>query len=285
MAEQNNSSCSSHCGSCSANCPSRKSGMEKLPLGEGSSVKKVIGIVSGKGGVGKSTVCSLLAYAMNKEGFQVGILEADITGASIPKAFGLLHDGVALSEDGKSMVPETSNGGVEIISTNLLLENETDPVIWRGSMIANAVKQFWQEVEWKEIDYLFVDMPPGTGDVPLTVFQSLPIDGVIIVTSPQDLVSMIVEKAVRMAEKMNIPILGIIENMSYLLCPHCNEKINVFGESHIEELCQKEGLELLAKLPIDSQNASYMDAGAVEAIDTKESLKTAVACLKKLTQS
>ena len=285
MAEQNNSSCSSHCGSCSANCPSRKSGIEKLPLGEGSSVKKVIGIVSGKGGVGKSTVCSLLASAMNKEGFHVGILDADITGPSIPKAFGLLHDGVALSEDGKSMVPETSNGGVEIISTNLLLENETDPVIWRGSMIANAVKQFWQEVEWKEIDYLFVDMPPGTGDVPLTVFQSLPIDGVIIVTSPQDLVSMIVEKAIRMAEKMNIPILGIIENMSYLLCPHCNEKINVFGESRIEELCQKEGLELLAKLPIDSQNASYMDAGAVEAIDTKESLKTAVACLKKLIQS
>ena len=285
MAEQNNSSCSSHCGSCSANCPSRKSGMEKLPLGEGSSVKKVIGIVSGKGGVGKSTVCSLLASAMNKEGFHVGILDADITGPSIPKAFGLLHDGVALSEDGKSMVPETSNGGVEIISTNLLLENETDPVIWRGSMIANAVKQFWQEVEWKEIDYLFVDMPPGTGDVPLTVFQSLPIDGVIIVTSPQDLVSMIVEKAVRMAEKMNVPILGIIENMSYLLCPHCNEKINVFGESHIEALSQKEGLELLAKLPIDSQNASYMDVGAVEAIDTKESFKTAVACLKKLIQS
>ena len=285
MAEQNNSSCSSHCGSCSANCPSRKSGIEKLPLGEGSSVKKVIGIVSGKGGVGKSTVCSLLASAMNKEGFHVGILDADITGPSIPKAFGLLHDGVALSEDGKSMVPETSNGGVEIISTNLLLENETDPVIWRGSMIANAVKQFWQEVEWKEIDYLFVDMPPGTGDVPLTVFQSLPIDGVIIVTSPQDLVSMIVEKAVRMAEKMNIPILGIIENMSYLLCPHCNEKINVFGESHIEALSQKEGLELLAKLPINPENASYMDAGAVEAIDTKESLKKAVACLKKLIQS
>ena len=228
MAEQNNSSCSSHCGSCSANCSSRTTGIEKLPLAEGSSVKKVIGIVSGKGGVGKSTVCSLLASAMNKEGFHVGILDADITGPSIPKAFGLLHDGVALSEDGKSMVPETSNGGVEIISTNLLLENETDPVIWRGSMIANAVKQFWQEVEWKEIDYLFVDMPPGTGDVPLTVFQSLPIDGVIIVTSPQDLVSMIVEKAVRMAEKMHVPILGIVENMSYLLCPHCDEKINVF---------------------------------------------------------
>ena len=282
MAEQNNSSCSSHCGSCSANCSSRTAGIEKLPLAEGSSVKKVIGIVSGKGGVGKSTVCSLLASAMNKEGFHVGILDADITGPSIPKAFGLLHDGVALSEDGKSMVPETSNGGVEIISTNLLLENETDPAIWRGSMIANAVKQFWQEVEWKDIDYLFVDMPPGTGDVPLTVFQSMPVAGIVIVTSPQDLVSMIVQKAVRMAEKMNIPILGIIENMSYLQCPHCDEKISVFGESHIEELCQKEGLELLAKLPIDPQNASFMDAGAVEAIDTKESLKDAVACLKKL---
>ena len=280
MAEQNNSSCSSHCGSCSANCSSRTAGIEKLPLAEGSSVKKVIGIVSGKGGVGKSTVCSLLASAMNKEGFHVGILDADITGPSIPKAFGLLHDGVALSEDGKSMVPETSNGGVEIISTNLLLENETDPVIWRGSMIANAVKQFWQEVEWREIDYLFVDMPPGTGDVPLTVFQSLPIDGVIIVTSPQDLVSMIVEKAVRMAEKMHVPILGIVENMSYLLCPHCNEKIDVFGESHIEELAEKEGLELLAKLPIEPSNAAYMDAGAVEAIDTSKTLAHAVEVLK-----
>ena len=282
MAEQNNSSCSSHCGSCSANCPSRTSGIEKLPLGKGSSVKKVIGIVSGKGGVGKSTVCSLLASAMNKEGFHTGILDADITGPSIPKAFGLLHDGVALSEDGKSMIPEKSSGGVEIISTNLLLENETDPVIWRGSMIANAVKQFWQEVEWKDIDFLFVDMPPGTGDVPLTVFQSLPIDGIIIVTSPQDLVSMIVEKAVRMAEKMNIQILGIIENMSYLRCPHCDEMISVFGESHIEELCTKEHLELLAKLPINPQNASYMDAGAVEAIDTKESLGKAVERLKAL---
>ena len=280
MAEQNNSSCSSHCGSCSANCSSRTAGIEKLPLAEGSSVKKVIGIVSGKGGVGKSTVCSLLASAMNKEGFHVGILDADITGPSIPKAFGLLHDGVALSEDGKSMVPETSNGGVEIISTNLLLENETDPVIWRGSMIANAVKQFWQEVEWKDIDYLFVDMPPGTGDVPLTVFQSMPVAGIVIVTSPQDLVSMIVQKAVRMAEKMNIPILGIIENMSYLQCPHCEEKISVFGESHIEELAEKEGLELLAKLPIEPGNAAYMDAGAVEAIDTSKTLGHAVEVLK-----
>ena len=280
MAEQNPSSCNSNCGSCSSGCPSKSAGIQKLPLAPGSSVKKVIGIVSGKGGVGKSTVCSLLASAMNKAGYHVGILDADITGPSIPKAFGLSHDGVALSSDGKSMVPEKSAGGVEIISTNLLLENETDPVIWRGSMIANAVKQFWQEVEWKDIDYLFVDMPPGTGDVPLTVFQSMPVAGIVIVTSPQDLVSMIVQKAVRMAEKMNIPILGIIENMSYLQCPHCEEKISVFGESHIEELAEKEGLELLAKLPIEPGNAAYMDAGAVEAIDTSKTLAHAVEVLK-----
>ena len=280
MAEQNPSSCNSNCGSCSSGCPSKSAGIQKLPLAPGSSVKKVIGIVSGKGGVGKSTVCSLLASAMNKAGYHVGILDADITGPSIPKAFGLAHDGVALSSDGKSMVPEKSAGGVEIISTNLLLENETDPVIWRGSMIANAVKQFWQEVEWKDIDYLFVDMPPGTGDVPLTVFQSMPVAGIVIVTSPQDLVSMIVQKAVRMAEKMNIPILGIVENMSYLQCPHCEEKISVFGESHIEELAEKEGLELLAKLPIEPGNAAYMDAGAVEAIDTSKTLAHAVEVLK-----
>ena len=280
MAEQNPSSCNSNCSSCSSGCPSKSAGIQKLPLAPGSSVKKVIGIVSGKGGVGKSTVCSLLASAMNKAGYHVGILDADITGPSIPKAFGLANDGVALSSDGKSMVPEKSAGGVEIISTNLLLENETDPVIWRGSMIANAVKQFWQEVEWKDIDYLFVDMPPGTGDVPLTVFQSMPVAGIVIVTSPQDLVSMIVQKAVRMAEKMNIPILGIIENMSYLQCPHCEEKISVFGESHIEELAEKEGLELLAKLPIEPGNAAYMDAGAVEAIDTSKTLAHAVEVLK-----
>ena len=280
MAEQNSSSCNSNCSSCSSGCPSKSAGIQKLPLAPGSSVKKVIGIVSGKGGVGKSTVCSLLASTMNKAGYHVGILDADITGPSIPKAFGLAHDGVALSSDGKSMVPEKSAGGVEIISTNLLLENETDPVIWRGSMIANAVKQFWQEVEWKDIDYLFVDMPPGTGDVPLTVFQSMPVAGIVIVTSPQDLVSMIVQKAVRMAEKMNIPILGIIENMSYLQCPNCEEKISVFGESHIEELAEKEGLELLAKLPIEPGNAAYMDAGAVEAIDTSKTLAHAVEVLK-----
>ena len=218
MSEQENpSGCSSDCSSCGSNCPSRQGGIPKSKLAPGSSVKKLIGVVSGKGGVGKSTVTSLLACGTNRDGFRTGIIDADITGPSIPKAFGIANNGIGISEDGKLMLPDRSANGVEIISTNLLLENETDPVIWRGAMIAGAVKQFWEEVLWKEIDFLFVDMPPGTGDVPLTVFQSLPLDGIIIVSSPQELVSMIVTKAVNMAKKMNIPILGLIENMSYLL--------------------------------------------------------------------
>ena len=268
MSEQENpSGCSSDCSSCGSNCPSRQGGIPKSKLAPGSSVKKLIGVVSGKGGVGKSTVTSLLACGTNRDGFRTGIIDADITGPSIPKAFGIANDGIGISEDGKLMLPDRSANGVEIISTNLLLENETDPVIWRGAMIAGAVKQFWEEVLWKEIDFLFVDMPPGTGDVPLTVFQSLPLDGIIIVSSPQELVSMIVTKAVNMAKKMNIPILGLIENMSYLLCPHCGEKIRVFGESHIEDAAEREGLRLLAKLPLDPKNAEYMDCGAVESID------------------
>lgn len=268
MSEQENpSGCSSDCSSCGSNCPSRQGGIPKSKLAPGSSVKKLIGVVSGKGGVGKSTVTSLLACGTNRDGFRTGIIDADITGPSIPKAFGIANNGIGISEDGKLMLPDRSANGVEIISTNLLLENETDPVIWRGAMIAGAVKQFWEEVLWKEIDFLFVDMPPGTGDVPLTVFQSLPLDGIIIVSSPQELVSMIVTKAVNMAKKMNIPILGLIENMSYLLCPHCGEKIRVFGESHIEEAAEREGLRLLARLPLDPKNAEYMDCGAVESID------------------
>lgn len=267
MAEnQTPGSCNSNCSSCGSDCPSRK-GSQKSQLPEGCSVKKVIGIVSGKGGVGKSTVTSLLASGTNKDGYRTGIIDADITGPSIPKAFGLSNDGIAISEDGKLMIPDRSANGVEIISTNLLLENETDPIIWRGSLIANAVKQFWEEVQWKDIDFMFVDMPPGTGDVPLTVFQSLPVDGIIIVTSPQELVSMIVGKAVNMAQKMNVPILGLIENYSYMQCPHCDERINVFGESHIDEVAEQYGLKVLAKLPLDPRNAEYMDCGAVESID------------------
>lgn len=267
MAEnQNPDSCNSNCSSCSSDCASRRA-MQKSKLADGCSVKKVIGIVSGKGGVGKSTVTSLLASGACRDGFRTGIIDADITGPSIPKAFGLAHDGISVTEDGKLMIPDKSANGVEIISTNLLLENETDPIIWRGSLVASAVKQFWEEVQWKDIDFLFVDMPPGTGDVPLTVFQSLPVDGIVVVTSPQELVSMIVAKAVNMAQKMNVPILGLIENYSYMQCPHCNERINVFGESHIDEIAAEHGLKVLAKLPLDPKNAQYMDCGAVESID------------------
>ena len=266
---QNPSSCNSNCSSCGSDCPSRKGGAPdfKAHLAEGCSVKKVIGIVSGTGGVGKSMVTSLLASGTNKDGYHTAIIDADITGPSIPKAFGLANDGIGISENGKLMIPAKSANGIDIISTNLLLENETDPIIWRGSLIAQAVKQFWEEVEWKDVDYMFVDMPPGTGDVPLTVFQSLPVDGIVIVTSPQDLVSMIVAKAVNMADKMNIPIIGLVENMSYLVCPHCGEKINVFGESHIDEIAETHKLKVLAKLPLDPKNAQYVDGGAVEAID------------------
>ncbi len=286
MAElENNSpeSCSHNCSTCGSNCASRTGAAPdfKAKLADGCSVKKVIGIVSGKGGVGKSTVTSLLASATNKDGFKTAILDADITGPSIPKAFGLSNDGVGMTVDGKLMIPDKSANGIEIISTNLLLENETDPIIWRGSLIAQAVKQFWSEVCWKDVDYMFVDMPPGTGDVPLTVFQSLPIDGIIIVTSPQELVSMIVTKAVNMATKMNVPILGLIENMSYLKCPHCGEQINVFGESHIDEVAEQHNMKVLAKLPMDPKNAAYMDAGAVEAIDLPE-IKEAVKVIEAL---
>ncbi len=286
MAELENQapeSCNHNCSSCGSDCASRNGAAPdfKAKLAEGCSVKKVIGIVSGKGGVGKSTVTSLLASATNKDGFKTAILDADITGPSIPKAFGLSNDGVGMTMDGKLMIPDRSANGIEIISTNLLLENETDPIIWRGSLIAQAVKQFWSEVNWQDIDYMFVDMPPGTGDVPLTVFQSLPIDGIIIVTSPQELVSMIVTKAVNMATKMGVPIIGLIENMSYLKCPHCGEQINVFGESHIDEVAAQHGLKVLAKLPMDPKNAAYMDAGAVEAIDLPE-MKEAIKDIEAL---
>ena len=275
MAEtenQNPSGCSGSCGSCSSNCASRHAEPADMHahLAEGCRVRKVIGIVSGKGGVGKSTITSLLACGVHRDGFKTAILDADITGPSIPKAFGLANDGVGVTADGKLMIPDKSAGGIEIISSNLLLEDETDPIIWRGSLIAQAVKQFWSEVQWQDIDYMFVDMPPGTGDVPLTVFQSLPVDGIVIVTSPQDLVSMIVTKAVNMASKMNVPVIGLVENMSYLQCPHCGERIQVFGESHVDEVAAAHGLRVLAKLPMDPKNAAYMDAGAVEGIELPE---------------
>lgn len=212
-------------------------------------------------------VTSLMASCMNKKGYRAAVLDADITGPSIPKAFGIANDGVATTPDGRLMIPAKSLEGVEVMSANLLLDNDTDPIIWRGPVIAGAVKQFWSETLWQDIDYMFVDMPPGTGDVPLTVFQSLPVAGIIIVTSPQELVSMIVTKAVNMAKKMDIPILGVVENMSYLECPDCGKKIQVFGESHLEEVAEKEGVQILARIPIDPKVAEMVDSGRIEYVD------------------
>ena len=263
------SECNHDCGSCSANCESRTTDKTSFleALAPESKVKKVIGIVSGKGGVGKSLVTSMLAVSMNRKGHHTAILDADITGPSIPMAFGVADERPAVTPDGRLMIPAKSLEGVEIMSANLLLENATDPVIWRGPVIAGAVKQFWTETLWQDVDYMFVDMPPGTGDVPLTVFQSLPVDGIIIVTSPQELVSMIVAKAVNMAKKMDIPILGVVENMSYLECPDCKKHIHVFGESHVEQAAQENGLKVLAQIPIDPKIAQIVDGGRVEYIE------------------
>ncbi|MDD2494499.1 MAG: Mrp/NBP35 family ATP-binding protein [Tissierellia bacterium] len=257
--------CNSNCGSCSQDCESRKEENEFLEhLNEKSSVKKVIGIISGKGGVGKSYVTSILSVAMKRLDYNVAVLDADITGPSIPKAFGI--KGKAKSSE-HGIIPSKSKTGIDVMSTNLLLDDDTDPVIWRGPLIAGVVKQFWTDVVWKDIDYMFVDMPPGTGDVPLTVFQSIPVDGIIVVTSPQELVSMIVEKAVKMAENMNVPIIGIIENMSYFQCPDCNKEYKIFGESNIEEVASKHNLKVVAKLPIDPKIAASVDKGLVELCD------------------
>lgn len=263
------SECNHDCGSCSANCESRTTDKTSFleALAPESKVKKVMGIVSGKGGVGKSLVTSMLAVSMNRKGHHTAILDADITGPSIPMAFGVADERPAVTPDGRLMIPAKSLEGVEIMSANLLLENATDPVIWRGPVIAGAVKQFWTETLWQDVDYMFVDMPPGTGDVPLTVFQSLPVDGIIIVTSPQELVSMIVAKAVNMAKKMDIPILGVVENMSYLECPDCKKHIHVFGESHVEQAAQENGLKVLAQIPIDPKIAQMVDGGRVEYIE------------------
>ena len=254
--------CSHNCSSCGETCASRTMESFRVPLNPQSSVKKVIGVVSGKGGVGKSLVTSLMACKMRARNNRVGILDADITGPSIPKAFGI-HGMVGVTAD-QLMLPRTTSTGIEILSSNLILEHETDPVIWRGPVVGGVIKQFWSEALWKDIDYMFVDMPPGTGDVPLTVFQTLPVDGIIIVSSPQELVGMIVGKAVQMAEMMKVPILGIVENMSYVLCPDCGKHINVFGDSHVDEIADKYKLPVLAKMPIDPELAKEADAGMIE---------------------
>lgn len=256
------SSCDNNCNSCSQNCGDRKEPNSfKVEPHDMSCIRKVIGIVSGKGGVGKSLVTSLLAVTMNRRGYNTAILDADITGPSIPKAFGIKEKAMG-TEAG--IIPAKSKTGIDIMSVNLLLQNETDPVVWRGPIIAGTVKQFWSDVIWNDVDYMFVDMPPGTGDVPLTVFQSLPVDGIIIVTSPQELVSMIVGKAVKMAKMMNVPILGIVENMSYFKCPDCDNEHPIFGESHIEEVAKEYGINVFAKLPIDPKLATAVDKGMVE---------------------
>ncbi len=269
------SECTHDCSSCGESCSSRESASSAdmtEKLNQYSSVKKVIGIVSGKGGVGKSIVTSLLSVMFNRKGYDTAILDADITGPSIPKAFGITEKAYG-SE--KGILPAVTSSGIKVMSVNLLLENDTDPVIWRGPILAGTVKQFWTEVVWGDVDYMFVDMPPGTGDVPLTVFQSLPLDGIIIVTSPQDLVSMIVEKAVKMAQMMNVPILGIVENMSYFVCPDCGKKHYPFGESKLESIAEEYGLAILGRLPIDPSNAKACDEGKAESILNPDAEKAA----------
>ena len=259
-------SCNHDCGSCQADCDSRKidpKDMLEKP-NQLSSIKKVIGVVSGKGGVGKSLVTSMMAVLLNRRGYHTAVLDADITGPSVPKVFGLKEKAVG-SEFG--LLPVRTKTGIDVMSINLLLEDEEAPVIWRGPILGGTVKQFWTDVIWTDVDYMFVDMPPGTGDVPLTVFQSIPLDGIIIVTSPQELVSMIVGKAVNMAKMMEIPIIGIVENMSYVKCPDCGKEIAVFGESHVEQTAANYGLDVLARVPIDPDVAKNCDAGLIELVE------------------
>lgn len=259
------SECSHNCDSCSQNCSSRKEPENQYEkLNQYSNVKKVIGVISGKGGVGKSMVTSMLAVLFNRQGYKVAVLDADITGPSIPKSFGISSRARGCEE---GIIPAVTETGIDIISTNMFLPNETDPTVWRGPVIAGTVKQFWTDVIWENEDYMFVDMPPGTGDVALTVFQSIPLDGIVIVTSPQDLVKMIVEKAVKMANMMNIPILGIVENNSYFMCDECGKKHYIYGESKIDEIAQGYKISVLGKLPIEPKLAKLVDNGSIESFE------------------
>lgn len=261
------SDCNHECGSCGKSCNERDL---HAYLNKESSVKKVIGIVSGKGGVGKSLVTSLLASKVCKDGFKTAILDADITGPSIPESFGVGDKRAEAVENQDALKPVMTDSGIQLMSMNFLLQNENDPVIWRGPVIAGAVKQFWTDVIWKDVDFMFVDMPPGTGDVPLTVYQSLPLDGIIIVSSPQQLVRVIVEKAVNMAKMMNVPILGLIENMSYVKCPDCGKEITVFGKSNIDKISESFNIPVLARLPMEEKTSAAIDAGDVESLDIPE---------------
>ncbi|MBQ7528509.1 Mrp/NBP35 family ATP-binding protein [bacterium] len=271
--------CTHDCSSCGKNCSERKGPVDlKVAANAESKIKKVIAVVSGKGGVGKSFVTSMLAVLANRQGKRAAILDADITGPSIPKAFGLRERAQGCDT---GILPVYSDGGIPIMSLNLLLANDTDPVVWRGPILAGTVKQFWQDVIWGEVDYMFIDMPPGTGDVPLTVFQSLPIDGVIVVASPQELVGMIVEKAINMLKMMNIPVLALVENMSYFVIPNCEEKHNIFGDSHIEDIAKKFSIGTVCRVPINPKLASATDNGAIEDY-AEEALVPVVAMLGKL---
>lgn len=261
------SECTHDCSSCGSDCPSRQAPIPKEPVNPMSRVGRVIGVVSGKGGVGKSLVTSLLACAVQQAGKQTAILDADITGPSIPRMFGAKEP--ALGNDEGLLFPAQSEGGVRLMSINLLLDEDTAPVIWRGPVIAGVVKQFWTDVIWGDVDYMFVDMPPGTGDVPLTVFQSLPVDAIVVVTTPQSLVSMIVEKAVNMASMMQVPVLGVVENMSYAKCPDCGKELYVFGESHVADIAAKHGIPLLGRLPIDPAIADACDGGNIHQVPTQ----------------
>ena len=267
--------CTHNCSTCSSNCKSKDL---KFHLHPKSTVRHVIGVVSGKGGVGKSLVTSLLASKTAKKGLRAAILDADITGPSIPTSFGSNGERVYCDETGL-IAPETTESGIQLMSMNFLLKNENDPVLWRGSMINGFVKKFWEEVFWDNVDYMFVDMPPGTGDVPLTVFQSIPLDGIIIVSSPQQLVRVIVEKAVKMAQTMKIPVYGLIENMSYVQCPDCGKQIKVFGDSHVEQIAKEFHIPLLARIPIDPKISQAVDSGKIETLEA-EFLDAALAIIQ-----
>lgn len=273
------SECSHNCSSCGENCKDRTAPQDlREKPHEGTKVKKVIAVASGKGGVGKSFVTSLLAVLMNRKGYKTAVLDADITGPSIPRAFGITERAVG-NDDG--LFPVKTSKDISIMSLNLLLENATDPVVWRGPIIAGTVKQFWTDVLWGDVDYMFIDMPPGTGDVPLTVFQSIPVDGVIVTASPQELVGMIVEKAVNMANMMNIPVLGLVENMSYVECPDCGKKIKVFGESHIDKIAEKFNVKTVCKIPMAEKISEASDSGRIEDLDA-DYLDAMVEMLEKL---
>lgn len=263
------SDCNHDCSSCKSNCSDRKSGREDFlkPMNKYSNIKKVIGIVSGKGGVGKSLVTCMLASKCAAAGLKVGVLDADITGPSVPKSFGISSRAM---QDDECLLPTVTDNGVKIMSINLLLDDVNSPVVWRGPVISGVIEQFWSDVRWGELDYLFVDMPPGTGDVALTVFQSLPVDGIVIVSTPQDLVKMIVNKAYNMAKMMNVPVLGLVENMSYYSCPDCGKKINIFGKSQIDETAKELGVPVIAKLPINPQINQLVDQGKINEAECSE---------------